>query len=133
MAPSDGRRLVSQSTWALLTLAVLLAFRAGEIPLLLLTTNQSYGSSLGLFGIAIYLSRRATLISRVAAVTVMILAAWTNAGVALFVGTVALTLVCFRTTRDGRDRSASRDDRFDPCPRRSAGFGVRLLSWIAPG
>ena len=95
-----GRQKVAQPiAWALLTLAVLLTFRAGEIPLLLLTTNQSYGPSLGLFGIAIYLLRRATLMSRVAALTLMTLAAWTNVGVALFVGIVALTLVPFRATR----------------------------------
>ena len=88
------------TAWALLTLAVLLAFDAGQIPTLLLTTNQSYGPSLGLFGVAIYLLRRALWIPRVAAVTVMILAAWTNGGVALFVAGVALMLVCVGATRD---------------------------------
>jgi hypothetical protein len=88
------------AAWALLTLAVLLAFDAGQIPTLLLTTNQSYGPSLGLFGAAIYLLRRALWIPRVAAVTVMILAAWTNGGVALFVAGVALMLVCVGATRD---------------------------------
>jgi hypothetical protein len=87
------------AAWALLTLAVLLAFHTGQIRLLLLTTNQSYGPSLGLFGIAIYLLQRATWISRAAAVTLMVLAAWTNGGVALFVACVALTLVCVRATR----------------------------------
>jgi hypothetical protein len=85
--------------WALLTLAVLLAFDTGHIPLLLLTTNQSYAPSLGLFGIAIYLLRRATWISRAAALTLIVLAAWTNGGVAIFVACVALTLVCVGTTR----------------------------------
>jgi hypothetical protein len=87
------------AAWALLTLAVLLAFHHGQIPLLLLTTNQSYGPSLGLSGLAIYLLQRATWISRTAAVTLMVLAAWTNGGVALFVACVALTLVCVRATR----------------------------------
>lgn len=65
-------------------LSVLLAWPAETTALQLLTTNQSYGPALGLFAVSFAMLRpHAAWTTQSAAVLVMVLGAWTNAGTGL--------------------------------------------------
>ncbi len=86
-------------TWALAFLALLLSIETGYLSLLLLTTNQSYGPALGLFGAAFYWCRPGARVPSVPAVVLMSLATWTNAGVALLVLAIGGCLLAVRAAR----------------------------------
>jgi hypothetical protein len=63
---------------------LLLALEQHLIVLLLLTTNQSYGPALGCFGLAMYFFGRSSKLSLLAALTLSLIGAWANGGVAIF-------------------------------------------------
>lgn len=73
---------------AVALLAALLAWRTGDVRQMLLTTDQSYAPALGLFGLAVALAPVGRWWPGWAAVVLMILGAWVNAGVALLVGSL---------------------------------------------
>lgn len=67
----------------LVLLTLLLAWPAEKAVLQLLTSNQSYGPALGLYGLASLAAWRKSRTAQVAAALLMILATWTNAGTGL--------------------------------------------------
>jgi hypothetical protein len=69
----------------LLSLAFIIVTSPSVIFLMLFTTNQSYAPALGLCGIAVWCSTSADAAKRLLTGPLVILAAWTNVGVALFV------------------------------------------------
>jgi hypothetical protein len=79
--------------------ATLLSLEMGWIVTFLLTTNQSYGPALGCFGLAVYCCGRKSWGWSAAALILMVIGAWTNAGVALFMVTLATSLLIIRETR----------------------------------
>jgi hypothetical protein len=70
------------ATCALILLSILLVF-PGENVLLLLTTNQSYGPALGCYGLATYCYRQSRRWAAPAALVLVALGTWMNAGVSL--------------------------------------------------
>lgn len=100
MTAALGRcRVKAPALFALLSVNVLLSFKSHQILLLLFTTNQSYAPALGCFGIAAYCCRGRAWFPGWLALTFMLLGAWTNGGVALFLTTFSLLLVAIPTTR----------------------------------
>ncbi len=72
------------AAWAVGHLALLLALLTPEVAFVLLSTNQSYAAALGCFGIAFRFGARTGWWPGWVSLVFMIIGAWSNAGVALF-------------------------------------------------
>jgi hypothetical protein len=83
----------------LVLLIVVLAWPADKAVLQLLTTNQSYGPALGLYGLASLVAWRGTRAAHAAAVLLMVLGTWTNAGTGLLMFSVATVGMCSARVR----------------------------------
>jgi hypothetical protein len=102
---SVHRRVGNRAAFAftLVSCALLIAMSPPEIFRMLFTTDQSYVPALGLSGIALWCSTSSNAARRLLTGPILILAAWTNVGVALFVLLYAATL----TLRPWSRRSAA--------------------------
>ncbi len=89
---------------ALAVLAAMLPFSSHNLCLLLLTTNQSYGPALGIFGLAIRFLLQRKALAIVIGGALMVVGAWTNAGAALLVVCITAVMCGSRAVRSAAGR-----------------------------